>query len=84
LKLRGNNSIHPLFFSSTRTFGAINRFTGKGIAQWPVPLISVISKIGAGDVPCPIAANLLLQTIFRKDDFSDTVEAAQTEEACKT
>jgi hypothetical protein len=26
-------------------------------------LISVISKIGAGDVPCPIAANLLLQTI---------------------
>jgi hypothetical protein len=47
-------------------------------------LISIISKIGAGDAPCPIAANLLLQTISRKDDLSDTVEAARTEEACKT
>jgi hypothetical protein len=47
-------------------------------------LIHVISKIGAGDVLCPIAANLLLQTIFRKDDLSDTVAAAQTAEAGKT
>ena len=61
-----------------------NPFTGKGIAKWQTPLIFVISKIGAGDGPCPIAANLLLQTIFRKDDLSDTAEAAQTAEACKT
>jgi hypothetical protein len=43
-----------------------------------------ISKIGAGDVLFPIDANLLLQIIFQKDDRSGTVEAAQTEEACKT
>ena len=55
----------------------------KGIVQWPIPLIPVISKIGAGDVLCPIAANLLHQTIFRKDAPSDTVAAAQTEEAAK-
>jgi fructose-1-phosphate kinase PfkB-like protein len=59
-------------------------FTRKGIVQWPIPLISVISKIGAGDVLCPIAANLLLQTISRKDALSDTVATAQTEEAGKT
>ncbi|MGD2023698.1 MAG: hypothetical protein PVI18_11015 [Desulfobacterales bacterium] len=43
-----------------------------------------ISKIGAEDVLFPIGANLLLQIIFQKDDRSGTVEAAQTEEACKT
>jgi len=60
------------------------RFMQKGIAQWPIPPISVISKIGAGDALCPTAVNLLLQSIFRKDGLSDTVEAAQIAEACKT
>jgi len=59
-------------------------FTRKGIVQWPIPLISVISKMGAGGVLFLIAAPLLVETIFRKDDLSDTVAAAQTEEAGKT
>jgi hypothetical protein len=65
-------------------FGVMVRFTRKGIVQWPIPLISVISKIGAGDVLCPIVANLLLQTIFQKDELSDTDAAARTEEGGKT